>query len=215
MAYRDDLEAARIRLAELESELDDARSQITSLRSNRSHPGRRSSWGWLALGGGGTLVLLGAGAGQALYAQDRIAERDAAELRHQLAEAEAEAAQARADRQVALDMMMHDIDRKQEEANQVREAPEALEVTQALAGEYPETSDPLRAVPTTFLSVRSDVPARIAVDGSSVFEWSPTMIPIQPGQHSVSVIAADGRVRRHRVTVRRGQTLPLTVHFDR
>lgn len=220
MPYRDDLEAAQIRITELEEDLEGAREKIDVLRSELVRKGRRKPWGWLAIGGISTLVLVGAGAGQVLYAQDHVAERNVAELRELLREAEADAAQAREDSRAAFEMMSQAQDQQQQQAVTVPEVEPDRDMEQAV--EAPSDIEPDEALenrdpfvrPSGWLKVISDRPARVGVDGASVYEWTPTTIKLTPGQHAISVIAEDGRVRRHTVTIRRGQSSNLTVYFS-
>lgn len=217
MPYRDDLEAARIRIAELESA--NVALQEDLVRARRSSAAsRRQPWGWLVVGGIATLVLVGAGAGQVLYAQDHVAEQQVVELTHQLREAEADAATAREDRRVAFETVAHAYDQQQQNAGRVPEPRPDAKMHDAVVLRHvevtPDEEDP-RAALASDLYVTSDRPARVGIDGSTLYEWTPATISLAPGQHAVSVIADDGRVRRHTVQMNRGQPARLGVQFDR
>lgn len=226
MAYRDDLEAAHIRIQELEHARAHDDAQIATLRAELVHRGQRQPWGWLALGGAATLLLVGAGAGQVLYVQGHVADNNTQSLQHELHEAQADLAQAREDRRVAFEMMAHAYQRRQAEAGR---APD-LSDDDAVAG-VPEVATPSpRALkshdpfsfasgvddvpPTGTLYVSSDRAARVAIDGSSVHGWTPISIPLEPGLHAINVIAADGESRTSTLRVWQGHNQRLVVRFD-
>lgn len=228
MAYRDDLEAAHIRIQQLEQALAQDERRIAALRAELVHRGRRHPWGWLAVGGVATLLLVGAGAGQVLYAQDHVADGNTRLLQHELHEAQADLAQAREDRRVAFEMMAHNYERQQKEASL---APDLRDEDTAggfprLSLAVPEPPERSRAdrptmaksddVPVTTgdLHVSSDRAARVAVDGSSVHGWTPVSIALAPGSHAINVIAADGESRTYNVRVWQGHNQRLVVRFD-
>ena len=221
MAYRDDLEAAQIRIAELEAELADQQGKLQSLQNLqiRHHDRqRRRPWLWLVFGGLAVLVLIGAGAGQALYAQERHVVQDVQFLEHQLEDARAEADQAREQRKMAYEAAAHAYDRIQRERTTVEDVPEDPEARAAVDEPPYRIVDGVRRPktdPSGYLLVAADRPSRVGIDGTIIHDTTPTVISLSPGQHAISIIADDGRVERHTVMIRETHTTTLHAYFDR
>ncbi len=207
MTYRNDLEAAELRIRDLEQELAHSQQQ---LRSHREDVSSRMPWGWLIGGGIATLVLVGAGAGQVLYARNGSSAREIARLEAQLGDARADVAVAEVERERAYEALAHRFDRKRQAHEPGH--PMADDPMVQLANSPVESSG-YRAMDSATSNITIGAPpgSTVVIDGRPVDTPMPGTVSVEPGSHQVQVTTKNGVARNYSVRTLRGYAYKLAV----
>ncbi len=240
MTYRDDLQAARHRITELEGEVATLRARLLSRGASAppARTGRAAAW---VLGGVlAASACVGVGAVAIFLGRAQATQHT---LEQELHTAQADVAEARAESRLAFELVARAADAQRRNARVPEHAPELEEgLSGAARAREADEGEPAGARPPAEdaalgrsskgsrshseawqepesrdngnVVVVSDRPARIGVDGEAVMGWTPTTLSLPPGPRTLNVIAADGESRQHVVRVLRGHTQRLVVHFD-